>query len=82
MDASIKDIIMVMIGVLSFIAIYFVKPAKDAAEAAKNKADSVEKEFTEYKLHVAENYVTDSTLEKHFARIEKQIGELKEMVKS
>lgn len=76
-----RDVITGLLAILAFIALYFVKPAKDEAKAAVNKADSVKDELNEYKLHVAEHYVTINALDKHFERMESQISELKEMVK-
>ncbi len=81
MDLSPKDLITLLLAVFSFIALYLVKPTKEAAQDAKHKAEQLEKELNNYKLHVAEKYVTDDQLEKHFERIEKSIDELKQMIK-
>lgn len=79
MDLSIRDIITLMLAVFSFISLYLVKPTKEAASEAKRKAENTEKELNNYKLHVAEKYVTNAQLDKHFERIEKSIDELKQM---
>lgn len=76
-----KDLIMLIIAIISFVALHLVKPAKQAASEANKKAESVKDELNEYKLHVAEKYVTDEKLEKYFDRLEKQISELKDMIK-
>lgn len=81
MDLVLKDIITLLLAVISFIALYLVKPTKEAAEDARRKAEQLERELNNYKLHVAEKYVTDDQLEKHFERIEKSIDELKQMIK-
>lgn len=79
MDLSVRDIITIMLAVFSFIALYLVKPTKDSAIEAKQKAENIERELNSYKLHVAEKYVTNAQLDKHFERIEKSIDELKQL---
>lgn len=81
MDLSPRDVITLLLAVFSFIALYLVKPTKETAEAAARKAEEIKDELNAYKLHVAETYVTDSALDKHFERIESQIGELKQLIK-
>lgn len=81
MEITPKDIVTVFFGLLSFIALYLVRPAADTAHAAKKTAENVGKELNNYKLHVAERYVTVEQMEKHFDRIEKSIDEIKELVK-
>jgi guanylate kinase len=46
------------------------------------RLEVINKEFSAYQLHVAEKYVTNDQLEKHFERIEKSIDELKVLIKS
>lgn len=85
---AVVALITVIIAIFSFISLYLVKPAKEvaeaaklSAEAAKLKAEKIKDELSAYKLHVAETFVTDTALDKHFERIESQIGELKQLIK-
>lgn len=73
--------IMLVIVLIGFVASWFIKPNKDQLEVAFKKIDDLRKELSDYKLHVAETYVTDTALERHFERIESQIAEIKEIIK-
>ncbi|TDF41908.1 hypothetical protein EYS14_03430 [Alteromonadaceae bacterium M269] len=65
---------------LAVIAAYLIKPVNEKAVRALHKAELAEKELAAYKLHVAENFVSQSQLDRHMERFDKSLDEIKEMI--
>jgi guanylate kinase len=72
------DIYQIAILVLAIMNTIAIPLARDVYR----RLEATNKELSVYQLHVAEKYVTNDQLEKHFERIEKSIDELKILIKS
>jgi len=67
------QIILLVFACINILGVWILFPLKKDVETLK-------KELSEHKLHVAEKYVTDDNLKDHLSRIEKSLDEIKDFV--
>lgn len=81
MDISPKDAITLLVCVLSFVAIYLVQPAKNEAKAARERVAELFKQYNDFRVEVAKNYVSHEHLDKALESVTKSLDEIKAMIK-
>lgn len=72
MDSS--TLVAIILGVINIVGGFIIIPLK-------SQIANLQKEISEFKLHVAEKYVTKDEMKDHLDRIEKSLDEIKDLVK-
>jgi septation ring formation regulator EzrA len=76
-------VVQVLVGINLFITILgyvFIKPITDKLTKVTHVQEVMQKEISDYKLHVAETYVSNAYFKEYSARIEKALDEIKELI--
>lgn len=76
-----SEIIAALIGVAAmFLVNFFYNPQKQKNDQLSRKVDSLDRSLAEYKLNVAERFVTQAHLDAQMLRLEKGLDEVKAML--
>lgn len=78
-----SEIVAALIGVIAmFLVQFFYNPQKKKNDDLQDKVDKLERDLSDYKLHVAEKFVTSQHLDSQMSRLEKAMDEVKGMIKA
>lgn len=77
-----SEILAALIGVAAmFLVNFFYNPQKQKNDQLSRKVDSLDRDLADYKLSVAERFVTQAHLDAQMIRLEKGLDEVKAMLK-
>ncbi|MFC6441056.1 hypothetical protein [Bowmanella sp. JS7-9] len=80
MEISFYHVIVMVIALLNLVAVPFFHSLFGRINKATELAAENKSNLSDYKLHVAETFVTQHQLLQHLARIEKTLDELKQLI--